>query len=77
MMRTGPIEPRYSRVMKKQTHRRLETRRADLRSPARSARSGSRFGTAGRALTAHFETNDATTTRGTASESSMIRGDRR
>jgi hypothetical protein len=26
---------------------------------------------------AHFETNDATTTRGTASESSMIRGDRR
>lgn len=77
MMRTGSIEPRYSRVMNKQTHRRLETRRTDPRSPARSARSGSRVGTAGRALPAHFETNDPTTTRDTGSESSMIRGDRR
>ena len=76
MMRTGSIVPRYSRVMKKQTT--VAWRRAGQpRSPARSARSGSRFGTAGRALPAHFETNDATTTRGTASESSMIRGDRR
>jgi hypothetical protein len=29
MMRTGSIEPRYSRVMKKQTHCRSETRRAE------------------------------------------------